>query len=223
MTPGRIFTLLAIAGLAYFLFSRALRPDGSQPQPEPDQQAEALQQPEKPSPEPLAGPDAVEDPVAQEPAPTAAATASVPAAPTPRAGAANAPPSKVKPSASEAQAERVAEPKTAPEAPATLTPKQPTPTPSNEDAPPFNQGAAIGALNRAVAQASGCRQEGDPSGTARVVITFAPSGRVTSANLSGPPFAGTRTGGCIAATMRGATVPAFSGTHVTVSKSLVIR
>lgn len=91
------------------------------------------------------------------------------------------------------------------------------------DAPPFDKAAAVAALNAAVGQASGCRQPGDPSGTARVVITFAPSGRVTSANLSGPPFAGTRTGGCIASTMRRARVPAFSGSHVTVSKSVVIR
>lgn len=105
--------------------------------------------------------------------------------------------------------------------------KQDKPKPATEkpasDAPPFNRDAAVAALNSAVSQASGCRQPGDPSGTARVVITFAPSGRVTSANLSGPPFAGTRTGGCIASTMRRARVPPFSGSHVTVSKSVVIH
>jgi hypothetical protein len=100
--------------------------------------------------------------------------------------------------------------------------KKPAEKPES-DAPPFDKAAAVAALNSAVGQASGCRQPGDPSGTARVVITFAPSGRVTSANLSGPPFAGTRTGGCIASTMRRARVPAFSGSHVTVSKSVVIR
>ena len=96
-------------------------------------------------------------------------------------------------------------------------------SPANPDAPPFDKEAALAALNTAVAQASGCRQEGDPNGTARVVVTFAPSGRVTSANLSGPPFAGTRTGGCIASTMRRAKIPPFSGSHVTVAKSVVIR
>ena len=58
---------------------------------------------------------------------------------------------------------------------------------------------------------------------ATVVVTFAPSGRVTSANVNGPPFAGTRTGGCIASTMRRARVPAFSGDHVTVSKTVTIH
>jgi hypothetical protein len=56
-----------------------------------------------------------------------------------------------------------------------------------------------------------------------VTVTFAPSGRVTSAVVSGPPFAGTATGGCIASTMRSASVPAFSGDKVTVSKTVVIN
>jgi hypothetical protein len=101
--------------------------------------------------------------------------------------------------------------------------KKPAAKEPASNAPPFDRGAAVSALNAAVNQATSCRQPGDPSGTARVVITFAPSGRVTSANLSGPPFAGTRTGGCIASTMRRARVPQFSGDHVTVSKSVVIR
>ncbi len=67
----------------------------------------------------------------------------------------------------------------------------------------------------------GCSRQG--SGTASVSITFAPSGRVTSANLQGPPFAGTPTGGCIANTLRHAKVPAFSGEYVTVTKTIVIQ
>jgi cytoskeletal protein RodZ len=107
--------------------------------------------------------------------------------------------------------------------------KEPTPTTKPEEgsevdmAPPFDKSAAVAALNSAAGAASSCRQEGDPSGTATVVVTFAPSGRVTSANLSGPPFAGTKTGGCIAARMRSAKIPAFSGSHMTVSKTVVIQ
>jgi hypothetical protein len=56
-----------------------------------------------------------------------------------------------------------------------------------------------------------------------VVVTFAPSGRVTSANISGPPFAGTPTGGCIAAALRKTRVPAFDGERITVSKTVVIQ
>ena len=88
---------------------------------------------------------------------------------------------------------------------------------------PFDATAARAALVSAAGAASGCRQEGHPAGTATVVVTFAPSGRVTSANISGPPFAGTQTGGCIAGAMRQAKVPAFSGEHVTVSKTVVVQ
>ncbi len=87
----------------------------------------------------------------------------------------------------------------------------------------FDRAAARNALASAAAQASACRKDGDPSGTATLTITFAPSGRVTSAAIQGPPFAGTPTGGCIANTMRHATVPAFSGEYVTVTKSIVVQ
>lgn len=88
---------------------------------------------------------------------------------------------------------------------------------------PFQTQAASVALNTATAHASACRKEGDPSGTARVVVTFAPSGRATSATLSGPPFSGTETGSCIASRFRGARVPAFAGDYVTVTKTVVIQ
>lgn len=89
--------------------------------------------------------------------------------------------------------------------------------------PPFDKSAAGTALNEATAHATQCRSSSDPSGTALVVVTFAPSGRVTSATISGPPFAGTPVGGCIAGRFRGARVPAFTGEMVTVSKTVVLR
>ncbi len=97
------------------------------------------------------------------------------------------------------------------------------PPPSDEPAGPFDRAAAAAALTSSAALASSCRKDGDPSGVASVVITFAPSGRVTSANISGPPFAGTPTGGCIAAALRKARVPAFDGDRVTVSKTIVVQ
>ena len=87
----------------------------------------------------------------------------------------------------------------------------------------FDRDAARNALASVATQASSCRKVGDPSGTAYLMITFAPSGRVTSAQIQGPPFSGTATGGCIASTMRRASVPAFSGDYVTVSKTIVIQ
>jgi hypothetical protein len=96
----------------------------------------------------------------------------------------------------------------------------PTPAPPETE---FDRDAARNALASAATQASSCRKVGDPSGTANLTITFAPSGRVTSAQVQGPPFSGTATGGCIASTMRRASVPAFSGDYVTVSKTIVVQ
>jgi hypothetical protein len=105
--------------------------------------------------------------------------------------------------------------------------------PANSDAarlavlPPadaaFDSSAANAALETAAAQASTCRRTGDPSGTATVTITFSTSGRVTSATISGPPFAGTETGSCIASRLRGARVPAFAGEFITVKKTVAIQ
>jgi hypothetical protein len=88
---------------------------------------------------------------------------------------------------------------------------------------PFNKAAAGAALSQAATQASGCRQAGDPSGTAQVEVTFSPTGRATRAIIGGPPFRGTATGSCIAQTMRTASVPPFAGDLVTVQKRVVIQ
>jgi hypothetical protein len=108
----------------------------------------------------------------------------------------------------------------APKAPA------PEPPPAAEEASsdaPFNTGAASAALTQAAANASTCRKPGDPSGVASVTVTFSNSGRATNANISGPPFAGTVTGGCIASKMRQARVPPFGGDRITVRKQVVIQ
>lgn len=92
-----------------------------------------------------------------------------------------------------------------------------------EKEPEFDAEEAASALDSAAERATSCRQPTDPSGTAVVTITFAPSGRVTTATIAGPPFLGTATGSCIASTMRGAKVPAFSGKFVTVRKTVTIH
>ncbi|MDI1434234.1 hypothetical protein [Polyangium sorediatum] len=101
--------------------------------------------------------------------------------------------------------------------------KPATPEPPSGGGNEFSRSAAASALGAAAGRASGCKAPGDPSGTARVSVTFAPSGRATKAQVNGPPFAGTPTGGCIAAAFRSASVPPFSGDSVTVSKSVTIR
>jgi hypothetical protein len=86
----------------------------------------------------------------------------------------------------------------------------------------FSKSAAIASLGAAAAQAAACKKPDGPSGTGRATVTFAPSGRVTSANVSGGGFGGTATGGCVASIFRRARVPPFSGGSVTVSKSFTI-
>jgi hypothetical protein len=78
-------------------------------------------------------------------------------------------------------------------------------------------------LNAAAGAASGCKKPDGPTGRGRVSVTFAPSGRVTTAVVNGPPFAGTSVGGCVAAAFRRASVPPFDGSPVTVHKSFSIN
>jgi hypothetical protein len=106
----------------------------------------------------------------------------------------------------------------------------PTPTPTATAAADpgaggrdFNKGAATTALSAAANSAKGCKQAGGPTGSASVRVVFAPSGNVTSANVQGPPFAGTPVGGCIASAFRGAHVPPFDGSPVAVSKTVNIN
>lgn len=107
--------------------------------------------------------------------------------------------------------------------------EEPKAEPPKEAAPasggnaPFSRSAAISALSTAASAAAGCKQAGGPTGRGRVSVTFAPSGRVTTATVNGPPFAGTSVGGCVAAQFRRATVPPFSGSPVTVHKSFSIQ
>ena len=58
--------------------------------------------------------------------------------------------------------------------------------------------------------------------SADVQVTFAPSGRATTAIVNGA-LAGTRTGVCVATMLRGAQVPAFDGGAVTVHKNVLIH
>ncbi len=104
-------------------------------------------------------------------------------------------------------------------APVGTATSKPTASPGGGE---FDKASANAALSGAMGQAAACKKEGDPSGKAQVSVTFAPSGRVTSANINGPPFAGTATGGCIAKAFRSASVPPFSGDPMTVTKTVNI-
>ncbi len=87
----------------------------------------------------------------------------------------------------------------------------------------FDAKAAKTALASAATQTPQCREKGGPAGKATVVVTFDASGKVSSATVSDPPFAGTSSGACIAAALKRATVPAFSGLPGTVTKIISIQ
>ena len=101
------------------------------------------------------------------------------------------------------------------------------PDPSADQPPSvvdFDRAAAHAALADLAANAASCRQPGDPTGQARIAVTFSPTtGRATQAIVSGKPFQGTAIGGCIARVARQAAVPPYTGTYVTVSKTISIR
>lgn len=101
--------------------------------------------------------------------------------------------------------------------------EEPPPAAGPSTAPPFSKASAISALGAASSSAGSCKKGGGPTGVGKVQVTFAPSGKVTSATVMGPPFAGTAVGGCVANAFRRAKVPAFSGNAVTVSKSFAIN
>jgi hypothetical protein len=88
---------------------------------------------------------------------------------------------------------------------------------------PFNAQAAKVAIDRVVPRLKGCKQPGEPPGTATVTVTFAPTGRVSNAAVTTQRYAGTRTGTCIATRLREARVPEFTGKPVTVKRGVAVK
>jgi hypothetical protein len=84
----------------------------------------------------------------------------------------------------------------------------------------FNKEAARQALDDAGQRASACRTIDTPAGAARIAVTFAPAGNVTSAVVESGPFVGTAAGGCVASKFKTVRVPAFTGDPITVHKSI---
>jgi hypothetical protein len=83
--------------------------------------------------------------------------------------------------------------------------------------------AAAVAISVAGRRAASCLAADDLRGTMPVSVTFAPSGRVTTATVDGGPFVGTAVGGCIARALRSASVGPFDGAPVTVHSSVRVR
>jgi hypothetical protein len=90
---------------------------------------------------------------------------------------------------------------------------------SGSSAGAFDTGAARRILTSAAARASRCASEGSASGS--VIVTFAPSGFVQSANMAGLKGQGTNAG-CVLRAFQESRVAPFSGAPVTVRKAFSI-
>jgi hypothetical protein len=100
---------------------------------------------------------------------------------------------------------------------------EPTKAESADEAREFDKAAALSALDDAIAGLPACNQPSVGPGTTRVAISFAPTGRVTTAILENPgPFAGTPVAGCIVTRLRGMHIPKFSGETVTVRRTVTL-
>ena len=123
--------------------------------------------------------------------------------------------------------DEVANPYKSNEPPAANVPTTTTSAPPAEVVPPdqrapLNRGAALAALGAAASTATAsCKREGGPSGSGSARVTFSPDGNVKSVTVS-PPFAGTGVGQCVLGVFRGAHVPPFSGSTITLPKSFRI-
>ena len=86
---------------------------------------------------------------------------------------------------------------------------------------PLNRGAALATLGSAASAAAACKRPDGPTGAGSASVTFSPDGPVKSVSVSAP-FAGTAVGQCVATVFRGAHVPPFSGSSITLPKSFQI-
>ena len=86
----------------------------------------------------------------------------------------------------------------------------------------FDAATTKAPLAQAASDAQACKQSGGPTGKVTVVVTFDPNGKVSSASITEPPFAGTATATCISSALKRATIAPFGGLPGTVSKSFSI-
>jgi hypothetical protein len=243
-----IYVAVGAVALIAVLFARG-NPSSGEQRADPEKPSAPQAETAEPAAPAEPTPAAPAEPVAAAPAEPVAAAPVATETPKPEATAVAEPTSVSPPAAAATKPGTVAVAAAKPETPPPKEPKEVAPTrvaavaPKAETKPAetkpaapaapaqrevavggeFDTAAASAALSGAAQQASGCRREGDPSGVAVVRVTFSNAGHATRAVIEGPPFAGTQTGGCIASTLRKATVPAYGGERVTVSKKVVIR
>jgi hypothetical protein len=92
--------------------------------------------------------------------------------------------------------------------------------------PPFDRASAERAMADGELRAHACATSYEPNEGAaggEVSVTFAASGRVTSALVAGSRLSGRLEGSCVARIFRDLRIPAFSGDPVTVRKRILIH
>jgi hypothetical protein len=92
-----------------------------------------------------------------------------------------------------------------------------------ESVVPYDKATLAEALNAALQKAEQCDLWGRATGTARLFVTFAPTGRVTDARLVGEPLESAAVARCILHHARGASLPPFEGREFTISRKITLR
>ncbi|HYQ41112.1 MAG TPA: zinc-ribbon domain-containing protein [Polyangiaceae bacterium] len=229
--------IAAVAGVAFFMMKKQQQPanEAATATPSATTQARASAEPSSEAPAASNAPSASAEPAASASASAAASAGSAPSA-APAAPAASAPSAapaaSVKPSTAAAPATPAAPAAAAAATPAaaaaatkpaeTAAAAKPAEAPAPAEGAAFDKNAAVAALSAAAASAASCKTADGPTGSGKVSVTFAPSGRATATSVAGD-LAGTEVGGCVARIFRSAKVPPFSGDPVTVSKSFTIQ
>jgi hypothetical protein len=213
-----VIAMLGIGGVGFAAGTGRLAPllskIGVMPVPAATEEA-AVPAPSASAADPSEAASASPEPDESAEAPRASASADQP----------TAPPTGVVTSTPAPQPQAAAEPRPSPGGRSQPAPEKEEPASTSAfaaSAPPFSAQAAKSSLGAAAASAGKCKEAGGPTGTGRVSITFASSGRPTSVAVTGD-LAGTTVGSCVARLFRGARVPAFSGEPVTVSKSFAVE
>jgi hypothetical protein len=199
---------LILAGAGWWMFRGSAEP------------ARAAQVIEAPGPEQPSVPGEAAKPAAAPPAAAVAAVVpdAVPAPP-PAADPAVAEPSEPNTALAAAATSPSDKPVSASRAPSSAKKTPPRAT-KPAVAAQFDKAAAKEALNSAAAKAASCGSGGGAKG--KVQLTFANSGKVSSAEITEGPFAGTAAGKCAVRHFKAARIPAFSGPPQTVAKSFKI-
>ena len=162
---------------------------------------------------------------AQPPAEIVGAPAIAPSTPAAPSAEASAEPVTTADPSSSADPITSADPSASPARPGRLGAPQPGPVtvePRAGDGRHVDQLAASAALGAAAGAARRCKRPGGPTGSARVDVSFAPSGRVSSVRIGGP-FEGTPVGKCIRAAFSGISVPPFQGSTFSAGKTVTIK